>query len=105
MLHIRSNPTLPSRSDLLARLQSQDLELTPDGYIRWIKASPQHPRSWPAGWKVYNAALVMFLDFFMYAAPEKKKKNSRLPVRSWDARSVAEVEKQKRDWSCGCVSC
>jgi len=60
---------LPADNHLPDLLRLQGLELTHDGHIRWIKGSSMHPRNWRAGRKIYNAALVMFLDFFLYAIP------------------------------------
>lgn len=58
---------LQAEHNLPDLLRVQGLELAHDGYIRWIKGASIHPRNWRSGRKVYNAALVMFLDFFMYA--------------------------------------
>jgi len=58
-------PNLTSMSRLQEQLHLHGLEMTDDGFVRWKQDSVQHPRNWLWQWKVYNAALVMFLDFFM----------------------------------------
>jgi len=58
-------PNLTSMSRLQEQLHLHGLEMTDDGSVRWKQDSVQHPRNWSWQWKVYNAALVTFLDFFM----------------------------------------
>lgn len=58
-------PPLAAPPQLADHLHSKGLQITEDGLVTWKKGSPQHPRNWPLGKKVYNASVAIFLDFFM----------------------------------------
>ena len=45
-------------------LQSLGLAVNEDGYVRWDKRSPAHPRNWTPRRKAYDTGVIMFLEFF-----------------------------------------
>ncbi|KAI9672853.1 MAG: hypothetical protein M1831_000289 [Alyxoria varia] len=71
MTHALSPSGVTPPSNVLRHLYSEGLELTDEGIVRWRKGSTQHPRNWPISQKAYNAAIVIFLDFFMYGNPSQ----------------------------------
>lgn len=54
--------------DLDQKLESYGLILSSDGYVRWNNNNPDHPRNWPTGRKVYDTAVIIFLEFITYVA-------------------------------------
>lgn len=85
-------PALP-HLHLQEQLETQGLEIVNDGTVRWKEGNPQHPRNWPVRKKVYNAVVVIFLDFFMYGcrflAPQKLVviDSSWEQISRWNSRS------------------
>lgn len=51
-----------SMNELHVDLESHGLELTKDGYIRWNKRNPAHPRNWATQRKAYNTGVFLFLE-------------------------------------------
>lgn len=47
------------------KLQSKGFEVTDEGIVRWAKDSLTHPRHWPLLRKVYDSAIIIFLEFVM----------------------------------------
>lgn len=47
------------------KLQARGFEVTDEGIVRWAKDSLTHPRRWPLLRKVYDSAIIIFLEFFM----------------------------------------
>lgn len=45
-------------------LASYGLAREPDGVISWARDSPQHPRHWSIGRKVYDTALIILLELY-----------------------------------------
>ena len=45
-------------------LSQQGLYLTTDNLVRWKGSSPDHPRNWSRKRKVYDAGLIILLDFW-----------------------------------------
>ena len=45
-------------------LLSHGLTKGADGFVRWAKNNPDHPRNWSFGRKCYDTSLIIFLDFF-----------------------------------------
>ena len=56
---------LTSSRVLSEKLQAHGLELGQDDMIQWKHGSARHPRNWPVWKKAYNAAVAIFLDYFM----------------------------------------
>ncbi|KAA6414682.1 MAG: MFS multidrug transporter [Lasallia pustulata] len=50
-----------------AEIESLGLAVTGDGYVRWDKQSPAHPRNWTARRKAYDIGVIIFLEFFTTA--------------------------------------
>lgn len=46
-------------------LSAKGLEVDQDGVVRWTPDCTQHPRRWPLVKKVYDTAIICFLEFFM----------------------------------------
>ncbi|KAL8670820.1 MAG: hypothetical protein Q9168_004656 [Polycauliona sp. 1 TL-2023] len=69
-------------------LQASGLELSHANLVRWKHGCVQHPRNWPTWKKVYNAAVAIFLDYFIRATyllkqkvEEISKKNGQTSLR------------------------
>lgn len=45
-------------------IRTLGLAVTGDGYVRWDKRSPAHPRNWTARRKAYDIGVIIFLEFF-----------------------------------------
>ncbi|KAM0251905.1 hypothetical protein ACHAQJ_007967 [Trichoderma viride] len=50
-----------------AVLLNHGLTLSSDGFVRWGKNNPDHPRNWSFARKAYDTSLIIFLDFFTTA--------------------------------------
>ncbi|KAK2873355.1 hypothetical protein FQN49_002408 [Arthroderma sp. PD_2] len=61
-------PPTQGQDNLLALLQENGLEYTPDGeQIRWLSSNPNHPRNWRPLRKIYDSGLIIILDLFTTA--------------------------------------
>ena len=45
-------------------IRNLGLAVTRDGYVRWDRRSPAHPRNWTARRKAYDIGVIIFLEFF-----------------------------------------
>jgi hypothetical protein len=59
---------LESDKDALQLTLAQyGLRMAADGYhIQWAVGNPRHPRNWDISRKIYDASLLIFLEFFTY---------------------------------------
>ncbi|PYH99077.1 MFS multidrug transporter [Aspergillus ellipticus CBS 707.79] len=65
---IIKSPEESEKDVLLALLPEYGLKLAPDGlHIQWAMGNGRHPRNWRLGRKVYNTALIVFMEFFTTA--------------------------------------
>lgn len=56
-----------SALSLQSSLEDLSLEFTTDRkFIRWANANPRHPRNWTTNRKVYDTAIIIWLEFFTY---------------------------------------
>ncbi|CAH0047060.1 unnamed protein product [Clonostachys solani] len=57
-----------SALSLQSSLEDLSLEFTTDRkFIRWANANPRHPRNWTTNRKVYDTAIIIWLEFFTTA--------------------------------------
>ncbi|KAE8389548.1 major facilitator superfamily domain-containing protein [Aspergillus alliaceus] len=57
----------PGESSVIAYLQQNRLELTPDGqHIRWSHGNAIHPRNWPVLRKSFDTGLICLLDLLLF---------------------------------------
>jgi hypothetical protein len=49
---------------LKAQLKSDELELLENGVVCWTANSQMHPRKWTLKRKIYDTAVIVFLEFF-----------------------------------------
>lgn len=47
-------------------LMRHGLEVKEDGVVVWSENSPAHPKNWPVKRKLYDTAIIVFLEFFTY---------------------------------------
>ena len=47
------------------KLAARGFEVSDEGIVRWAKDSLTHPRHWPLLRKIYDSAIICFLEFFM----------------------------------------
>jgi hypothetical protein len=48
---------------LKAQLERDELDLFENGVICWTATSPLHPRKWTLKRKIYDTAVIVFLEF------------------------------------------
>ncbi|PWY80585.1 subtilisin-like protein [Aspergillus heteromorphus CBS 117.55] len=62
------SPEESEKDVLLTLLPEYGLKLAPDGlHIQWAVGNGRHPRNWSPRRKVYDTALIVFLEFFTTA--------------------------------------
>ena len=49
---------------LKAQLKSDELDLLENGVVCWTENSSMHPRKWTLKRKIYDTAVIVFLEFF-----------------------------------------
>ncbi|RAL02525.1 putative MFS multidrug transporter [Aspergillus ibericus CBS 121593] len=65
---ITTGPVENEKETLLTLLPQYGLKLAPDGlHIQWALGNRRHPRNWSLRRKVYDTALIIFLEFFTTA--------------------------------------
>lgn len=47
------------------KLEQYGLHMGDDDRVEWNEDNPDHPRNWSVFWKIYNNALIYWLEFFM----------------------------------------
>lgn len=52
-----------SVKDFSQDLVEHGLTVCKDGFVRWNQGSPAHPRNWKQWRKVYDTAVILFLEF------------------------------------------
>lgn len=55
------------RDSFSEELQRHGFLLNAEGYIRWDKQNPKHPRNWSGKRKAYNTIVILCLEFITCA--------------------------------------